>query len=89
MKKKRFSDEQIVTILQEAEKSDQSLAEVCRQKGISEQTFYRWRKRFQGLQVTDVKRLRELSAENAKLKRLLAERDLEIDSLKELVQKKW
>lgn len=89
MKKRRFSEEQIVAILREAEKDEQPLAELCRQQGISEQTYYRWRRRYQGLEVADVKRLRELSAENIRLKRLLADRDLDIDALKALVSKKW
>jgi len=60
-----------------------------RRHGISEQTFYRWRRKFGGLEVSEAKRLRELERENARLKRLVAERDLEIDAMKELVSKNW
>jgi putative transposase len=89
MKAKRHKPEQIISILREAETSKQPLAEFCRQQGISEETFYRWRRRFQGLEVSEAKRLREVSAENARLKKLLAERDLELDALKALMVKKW
>ena len=89
MKKGRFSEEQIVGILREAERDEKPVSEICREHGIAEQTFYRWRKRFGKLEVSDVQRLRELSAENARLKRLLAERDLDVDALKELLSKKW
>ena len=89
MKKGRFSEEQIVGILREAERDEKPVSEICREHGIAEQTFYRWRKRFGKLEVSDVQRLRELSAENARLKRLLAERGLDVDALKELLSKKW
>lgn len=65
------------------------MAELCREHGVAEQTFYRWRRKYGGLNESDVQRLKELTAENAKLKRLLAERDLEVDALKELLAKKW
>ena len=87
MKAGEMSDEQIVAILQEADKGEKKLADLCREKGISQNTFYTWKRKFQGMQTNEVKRLRELEKENARLKRLLAERDLDIDILKELVQK--
>ena len=87
MKAGEMSDEQIVAILQEADKGEKKLADLCREKGISQNTFYTWKRKFQGMQSNEVKRLRELEKENARLKRLLAERDLDIDILKELVQK--
>ena len=87
MKAGEMTDEQIVAILQEAEKGEKKLVDLCREKGISVNTFYTWRKKFQGMPSAEVKRLRELEKENARLKRLLAERDLDIDILKELVQK--
>ena len=65
-----------------------SVSEVCRLHGIAETTFYRWRKRYGDLQVSEVKRLRELEAENARLKRLLAERDLEIDAIRQVLRGK-
>ena len=89
MKRGRFSEEQIVGILREAERDEKPVGEICREHGIAEQTFYRWRKRFGRLEVSDVRRLRELASENARLKRLLAERDLDVDALKELLSKKW
>jgi putative transposase len=75
--------------LREAEKGAKPVAELCREHGIAEQTFYRWRRKYGGLNESDVQRLKALTAENARLKRLLAERDLEVDALKELLAKKW
>ena len=87
MKKTRFSEEKMVKILREADKSP--AAQVAKRYGVSEQTIYAWRKRFGELEAVDVKRLRSLEQENAKLKKLLAERDLEIDVMKEVAAKKW
>jgi putative transposase len=89
MKKKRFTEEQIIGILRQAERGEQTIGEMCRAQGVSEQSFYRWRRKFGGLQISEIRRLRELERESARLKRLLAERDLEIDALKELLSKKW
>jgi putative transposase len=82
--KKRFSEEQIVRIRRQAEAADQTVADVCKQHGISEQTWYRWKKKFGQMGVPDVRRLRELEKENSRLKRIVAERDLEIDAMKEV-----
>ena len=87
--KKIYTDEQIVGFVREVEKSEVTIAEFCRQKGFNEGTFYKWKKRFGSMQVQEVKRLRELEAENARLKRLLADRMIEIDAMQELLAKKW
>lgn len=89
MKRKRFKAEQIVTILKEAEREGATVADVCRAHGISEQTYYRWKKTYNGMQVAEVRRLRQLEDENARLKKLVAERDLEIDAIKELLRKNF
>ena len=87
MKKSQFSDEQIVRILQEAASGQKSQAQVCREHGISENTFYTWKRKYGGMETQDVRRLRELEQENSQLKRLLAERDLEIDAVRSLIRK--
>ena len=89
MKAGEMTDEQIVAFLQEVEKGEKKLVDLCREKGISQNTFYAWRRKFGAMQTSDVKRLRELEKENARLKRLLAERDLDIDILKEVASKNW
>ena len=89
MKAGEMTDEQIAGILQEAEKGEKKIADLCREKGISANTFYVWKRKFGALQTRDVKRLRELERENARLKRLLAERDLDIDILREVASKNW
>jgi putative transposase len=89
MKAGEMTDEQIVGILQEAERGEKKVADLCREKGISANTFYVWKRKFGALQTSDVKRLRELERENARLKRLLAERDLDIDILREVASKNW
>ena len=86
--KRRFSDEQIVKILQEAEAAS-THREVIRQHNISEQTFYKWKRTYGGMNVSEIKRLKELETENAKLKKLLAEQMLMNDALKEITEKKW
>ena len=87
MRKSRFTETQIVTILREADRG--SVAEVAKKHGVSEQSIYTWRKNFGGLDAADVKRLRQLEQENARLKKLLAERDLEVEIMKEINAKKW
>ena len=89
MKKRQFSEEQIIKILQEAEQSGQEIRSLSRQHGITEQTFYRWRNKYGGLKVNEAQRLRQLERENARLKKIVADRDLEIDAMKELLAKKW
>lgn len=87
--KKIYTNEQIVGFIREAERTGVTIAEFCRQKGFNEGTFYKWKKRFGSMQVAEVKRLRELESENARLKRLLADRMIEIDAMQELLAKKW
>ena len=87
MRKSRFTEAQIVTILLEADKGP--IGEVAKRHGVSEQSIYTWRKRFGAMDANEVKRLRELEHENARLKKLLAERDLELDVMKEIATKKW
>jgi putative transposase len=88
MKRSRFSDEQIIGILKEQE-SGAVTADVCRRHGISKATFYKWKAKFGGLEVTEAKRLRTLEEENAKLQKLLAEAMLDIAVLKDISSKKW
>jgi putative transposase len=87
MKTSRFTEEQMVAILREADKMP--VPEVARKHKVSEQTIYTWRKRFGVLEPADVKRLRQLEVENGKLKKLVAERDLEIETMKEINRRKW
>jgi putative transposase len=88
MKPSEHTAEQIIKIIEQAEKKEQTVGAICRQHGITETTFYRWRRAYGGMSVSEVQRLKELEKENARLKRLLAERVLEIDLLKELLGKK-
>jgi putative transposase len=86
--KKRYTEEQIIGFLKEAE-AGLPLKELCRQHGFSEASFYLWRSKFGGMNVSDAKRLKELEAENARLKRMLANSLLENEVIKEALQKKW
>lgn len=87
MKKSKFTEEQIVRILQEAASGQKSNAQLCKEHGVNLNTFYIWKRKYAGLQTDDLRQLRELERENAQLKRLLAERDLEIDAVKALFRK--
>jgi putative transposase len=89
MKGTRFSQEKVIGILKEAECKGSTIGELCRKHGISEQSFYRWRRKYGGLSVSEAKRLKGLEKENIRLKRLLAERDVEVDIMKELLSKNW
>jgi len=89
MKGRRFSEEEIIGILKEAECKTSTIGELCRKHGISEQTFYRWRRQYGGLSVSEARGLKDLEKENSRLKRLLAERDVEIDVMKDLLSKNF
>ncbi len=88
MKRKRFSEEQIIGVLKEHEAGAKT-ADLCRKYGVSEATFYNWKNKFGGMDVSEAKRLRALEGENAKLKRLLADAMLDNAALKDLLSKKW
>ena len=84
----RYKEKQIIRILKEVENGT-TVAEVCRQYGVSEQTVYRWRSKYAGMAMSELQRLRELEAENNRLKKIVAQQALDIDALKELAAKKW
>lgn len=88
MKRSRFSEEQIIAILKEQE-AGMVTADVCRRHGISSATFYKWKSKYGGLEVSEARRLRALEEENARLKKLLAEAMLDNVVLKDLASKKW
>ena len=88
MKQSRFTEKQIVDILAQAGRGDMTVRDVCAQHGVHEVTFYRWKRRFGDMGTSDVKRLRELEGENARLKRMLAESALELDAIKDVLRGK-
>ena len=88
MKGKRFTEEQIIRILHEGE-AGLSVADICRKHYCSEQSFYRWKAKFGGMEVSEAKRLRELARENGELKKIVAEQTLDIRMLKDVNSRKW
>lgn len=88
MKRSRFTEEQIIGVLREHQAGAKT-AELCRKHGISDATFYKWRSRFGGMEVSDAKKLRALEAENAKLKKLLAESMIDVSTLREMLGKNF
>ena len=87
MKKTRYSEEQIFRILQEGERGTK-VAELCRRYGISENTYFRWKSKYSGLELSDLKRMKEIEGENSQLKRIVADQALQIDAMKEVLQRK-
>jgi len=88
VKKKRFTEEQIIGVLKEGT-AGAKVSELCRRHGISDATFYNWKAKYAGMSVAELRRLKELEAENSKLKRLLAEAELDKAALKDLLSRKW
>lgn len=88
MKKQRFTEEQIIAVLKEQEGGAKA-ADLCRKHGISEATFYNWKAKYGGMEVSEAKRLKALEDENARLKKVLAEQMLDAAALRELLAKKW
>lgn len=88
MKKSKFTEAQILKVLNTQEEG-KKVSEICREFGISEPTFYNWKSKYGGMTLSDLQRVKELEAENARLKRIVAEQQLSIDVLKEVNSKKW
>jgi putative transposase len=88
MKAKRFTEEQIIAVLREADAGAKT-KDLCRRHGVSEATFYNWKAKYGGMTVSEARRLKELEAENSKLKRLLADAELDKAALKDLLGRKW
>jgi putative transposase len=86
--KKRYSEEQIINILKEVD-AGAALGEVCRKYGVSTASYYKWKAKFGGMDVSEAQRLRSLESENSKLKRLVADQALDIVALKDVLSKKW
>ena len=87
MKKSRFTEEQILKVLKEYQ-AGKKVTDICRENGISDVTFYNWKNKYNGMQLSELKRLRELENENSKLKRIVADLNLENFALKDLIEKK-
>lgn len=88
MKRKRYSEEQIVRILGEV-RAGKSIAAVCREYGVSEQTVYRWRSNYGEMEVSEVRRMKELEEENRRLRKIVAQQAMDNDALKDVLSKKW
>jgi putative transposase len=88
MKRSRFSEEQIIAVLREAE-SGTAVKDLCRRAGISTVTFYKWKAKYEGMEISEMRRLRLLEEENGRLKKIVAQQALDIDALKAVVSKKW
>ncbi len=89
MKKSRFTEEQIIAILKEQEVAGMKVADICRKHGLSDQTFHNWKKKYGGLTVDELRRMKELEQENSRLKRAVADLTLDVQILKDVNSKKW
>lgn len=89
MKKSKFTEEQIISILKEQEQADTKVADICRKHGISDQTFHNWKKKYGGLTVDELRRMKDLEQENSRLKRAVADLTLDVQILKDVNSKKW
>lgn len=87
MKTSRFTEEQVIKALREQESRQKTVAQVCQEMGISQGTFFKWKQKYGGMSVSEAKRLRALESENARLKKLLSERTLELDALQDVLKK--
>jgi putative transposase len=88
MKRSRFSEEQIIAVLREAE-GGTAVKDLCRRAGISTVTFYKWKTKYEGMEISEIRRLRLLEEENTRLKKIVAQQALDIDALKVVLSKKW
>ena len=88
MKKSKFTESQIIGILKEQEQGAK-VSDLCRQHGISDATFYKWKSKYGGMNVDELRRLRDLEQENARLKKIIANQSLDIDIMKDVISKKW
>ena len=88
MKRKYYKEEQIVRILRDGE-ANGKISELCRKYAISEATYHRWKKKYTGLDISDLKKMKAMEAENSQMKRVIADQALQIDAMKEVLQKKW
>lgn len=88
MKKKRYTEDQIFRILNEGE-GGTKVGDICRRHGISEGTYFRWKSKYSGLELSDLKKMKEIEGENSRLKRIVADQALQIDAMKDVLQRKW
>lgn len=87
MKTSRFTEEQVIKALREQESKQKTVAQICKEMGISQGTFFKWKQKYSGMTVSEANRLRALESENARLKKLLSERTLELDALQDVLKK--
>jgi len=88
MRKKHYTEEQVFRILKEGESGTQ-VTDLCRKYGVSEATFFRWKSKYSGMELSDLKKMKSMEAENTQLKRIVADQALQINAMKEVLQRKW